>query len=61
MNEEVRNSIRHAIGPYVIRITTVIKRTFSWHGHITRLTGLAKMILQDTVQGRRSKGRQKKI
>ena len=29
-------------------------------GHITRSTGLAKMILQDTVQGGRRKGRQKK-
>ena len=31
-----------------------------WYGHITRSTGLAKMILQNTVQGGRRKGRQKK-
>ena len=31
-----------------------------WHGHITRLTRLAKMILQGTVQGGSRKGRQKK-
>ena len=31
-----------------------------WYGHITRSTGLAKMILQGTVQGGRRKGRQKK-
>ena len=29
-------------------------------GHITRSTGLAKMILQGTVQGGRRKGRQKR-
>ena len=32
----------------------------NWYGHITRSTGLAKMVLQDTVQGGRRKGRQKK-
>ena len=52
-NEEMRNSIRHAI-------TTVRKRKLRWYGHISRSTGLAKMILQGTVQGRRKKGRQKK-
>ena len=31
-----------------------------WYGHITRSTGLAKMILQDMVQGCIRKGRQKK-
>ena len=58
-NEEVRNTIRHAIGLYEDRITTVRKRKLRWYGHITRKTGLAKMILQGTVQGGRRKGRQK--
>ena len=31
-----------------------------WYGHITRSTGLAKMILQGTVQRGTRKGRQKK-
>ena len=44
-NEGVRNTIRHAIGPYVDLITTVRKRKLRWHGHVTRSTGLAKMIL----------------
>ena len=35
------------------------KRKLRWYGHITRSTGLAKMILQGTVQGGR-RGRQKK-
>ena len=41
-------------------LTTVRKRKLRWYGHITRSTGLVKMILQGTVQGGRRKGRQKK-
>ena len=41
-NEELRNSIRQAIGPYEVLITTVRKRKLRWHGHITRSIGLAK-------------------
>ena len=59
-NEEVRNRIRQAIGPYEDLLTTVKKRKLRWHGLITRSTGLAKVILQGTVQGGRRKGRQKK-
>ena len=58
-NEEVRNRIRQATGPYEDLLTTVKKRKLRWYGHITRSTGLAKMILQGTVQGGRRKGRQK--
>ena len=58
--EEVRITIRHAIGPYLDLITTVRKRKLRWYGHITRSTGLVKMILQGTVHGGRRKGRQKK-
>ena len=59
-NEEVRNTISHAIGPYEDLITTVRKRKLRWYGHITRSTGLTKIILQGTVQGGRKEGRQKK-
>ena len=59
-NEEVRNIIRHVIGPYEDIITTVRKLKLRWYGHITRSTGHAKMILQGTVHGGRRKGRQKK-
>ena len=31
-----------------------------WYGHITRSTGLAKMVLQGTAKGGRRKGRHKK-
>ena len=58
-NEEVRNRIRQAIGPFE-DLTTVKKHKLRWYGHITRSTGLAKMTLQGTVQGGRRKGRKKK-
>ena len=59
-NEKVGNRIRQAIGPYEDLLTTVKKRKLRWYGHTTRSTGLAKMILQGTVQGGRRRGRQKK-
>ena len=59
-NEKVGNRIRQAIGPYEDLLTTVKKRKLRWYGHKTRSTGLAKMILQGTVQGGRRRGRQKK-
>ena len=58
-NEEVRNLIRHVIGPYEDIITTVRKLKLRWYGHITRSTGLAKMILQGTLHRGRRTGRQK--
>ena len=59
-NEKVGNRIRQAIGPYEDLLTTVKKRKLRWYGHKTRSTGLAKMILQGTVQGGRRRGRQQK-
>ena len=52
--------IRQAIGPYEDLLTIVKKRKLRCHGHKTRSTELAKMILQGTVQGGRRRGRQKK-
>ena len=54
------NRLRQGIGPYEDLLTTVKKRKLRWYGQITRSTGLAKMILQGTVQGGRRKGRHKK-
>ena len=36
------------------------KTKLRWYGHISRSTGLAKIILQCTVEGGRKKGRHKK-
>ena len=59
-NEEVRNRTRPAIGPHEDLLTTVKRRKLKWYGHITRSSGLAKTILQGTVQEGRKRGRQKR-
>ncbi|PIK46132.1 endonuclease-reverse transcriptase [Apostichopus japonicus] len=59
-NQEVRNRIGQAIGPYDDLLTIVKKRKLRWYGHVTRSTGLAKTILQGTVPGGRRRGRQRK-
>ena len=59
-NEEVRNKIQNAIGVYDGLLTMVKKRKLSWYGHISRSSGMAKIILQGTVKGARRRGRQKK-
>ena len=41
-------------------ITTVKKRKLRWFGHMIRSSGLCKKIVQDTVPGKRKRGRQKK-
>ena len=41
-------------------LTTVKRRKLKWYGHVTRSSGLAKTILQGTVQGGRRRGRQRK-
>ena len=59
-NEEVRRTIRQHISQYEDLLTTVKKRKLRWYGHVMRSNGLAKTILQGTVQGKRKRGRQKK-
>ena len=52
--------IRNAIGPYEGLMTPEKRRKLKWYGHVTQSSGLAKTILQGTVQGGRRRGRQKK-
>ena len=59
-NEEVRNRTRQAIGPHEDLLTTVKQQKLRWYGHITRSSGLAKTVMQGTVQGGRRRGRQRK-
>ena len=59
-NEEVRAKIQQAIGPHEDRLTIVKRRKLQWYGHVSRSSGLAKTILQDTVKGERRQGRQRK-
>ena len=59
-NEEVLNRTRQAIGPHEDLLTTVKQRKLRWYGDIARSSGLAKTIMQRTVQEGRKRGRQKK-
>ena len=59
-NEEVKARIENAIEPYEDLLTSVKRRRLKWYGHVTRSSGLAKTVLQGTVQGGRRRGRQRK-
>ena len=59
-NEEVRAMIQQATGPHKDLLTTVKRRNLQWYVHVSRLSGLAKTILQGTVKGGRRQGRQRK-
>ena len=58
--EVVRAKIQQAIGPNEDHLTIVKRRKLQWYGHVSRLSGLAKTILQGTVKGGRRQGRQRK-
>ena len=60
-NEEVRRKIHAAIRKYDELLILVKKQQLRWFGHISRSSGLAKTILQDTVQGKRREGGQKEM
>ena len=59
-NEEVKARIGNAIGPYADLLTAVKRRKLKWYGRVTRSSGLAKTVLQGTVQGGGRRGRQRK-
>ena len=58
-NEEGCNRIQKATGLHD-DLTMVKKRKLRWYGHISRSSGMARIILQGTVKGARKRGRQKK-
>ena len=59
-NQEVKARTGNAIGPYEDLLTSVKRHKLKQYGHVTRSSGLAKTILQGTVQGGRQRGRQRK-
>ena len=59
-NEEVRAKIQQAIGPHENLLTIVKRHKLQRYGYVSRLSGLAKTILQDTVKGGSRQGRQRK-
>ena len=56
-NEEVKARTGNAIGPYQELLTSVKRRQLKWYGHVTRSSGLAETILQETAQGGRRRDR----
>ena len=55
-NEVVRKKIQAAIGEHDELLSLVKKRSkLRWFGHVSRSSGLAKTILQGTIQGKRKK------
>ena len=44
-NEEVRAKIQQAIGPHEDILTIVKRRKLQWYVHVSRSSGLAKIIL----------------
>ena len=58
--EEVRAKIQQAIGPHEDLLTIVKRDKLQWYGQVSRSSGLAKAIFQDTVKWGRRQGRQRK-
>ena len=58
--EEVSRKIQAAIGEYDELLTLVEKRKLRWFGHVSRTSGLAKVILQGTVNGKRKRKNKKR-
>ena len=52
-NVEVRAKLQRAIAPHEDLLTTIKRRKLQWYDHVSRLSGLAKTILQGTVKGGR--------
>ena len=59
-NEKVKARIGNAVGPCEDLLASVKRCKLKWCGHVIRSSGLAKSILQGTVQGGRRRGRQRK-
>ena len=59
-NEKVRAKIQRAIGPHEDLLIIVKRRKLQRYCQVSRSSGLAKTILQGTVNGGRREGRQRK-
>ena len=59
-NEEVRAKIQQAIGPREDILAIVKRCKLQCYSHVSRSSGLAKIILQGTVKWGRRQGRQRK-
>ena len=53
-NEEVHAKIQQAIGPQE-DLTAVKRRRLQWYGHVSRSSGVAKTVLQGTMEAEEDK------
>ena len=60
-NEEVCAKTQQAIKPHEDLLTIIKRRKLQWYGHVSCSSGLAKTILQGTVNGERKQGRPKEV
>ena len=60
-NKEVCAKIQHAIGPHKDLLTIVKRCKLQWCGHISRSSGLAKTILQDSERGKTSRQTEEEV
>ncbi|KAI8511673.1 hypothetical protein Bbelb_107730 [Branchiostoma belcheri] len=60
-NVYVYQQVYSLVGPQEAMMSTVRRRKLQWFGHLTRHNNLAKTILQGTLEGKRRRGRQKKV
>ena len=59
-NDWVWSKINFLLGPQEPLLPTAKRRKFAWFGQVTRHDSLSKTILQDTLEGGRRRGRQRK-
>ena len=59
-NKEVHAKIQQAIRPHEDLLTIVKRCKLQCYRHVSHSSGLAKIILQGTVKGKRRQGRQRK-
>ena len=52
--------VNFLVGPYEPLSATVKKQKLDWFGHVTRHDSPSKTILQDTLEGGRRRGQQRK-
>ena len=57
--KEVHTKTQQALGPQEDLLTIVKRCKLQWYVHVSHSSGLAKTILQSTVEGRRRQGRQR--
>ena len=60
-NAYVKEQITNSAGEQEPLLATIKRRKLAWFGHISRHNTLSKTILQGTVEGKRRRGRQRKI